>query len=58
MIDSLSIDNCVGGRLSWSYAGFDYLSKGLFKTSVLCDIENEIIVESKKVSMKERKMRQ
>ena len=52
---SLSLQNCIGGKMSWGYAEFDYLSDNVFTISILCDFENEMMFGAKRIAIKHKK---
>ena len=49
---ALSLENCVGGKITWGYAELDYSSDHMFCISILFDYENEMMLRAKKMKIK------
>ena len=51
-IDIESFEKCILGRLRWGYHEFKLTEAKTLQLSILCDIENELLFEFKKVVLK------
>lgn len=58
-VEISSFDLCVLGKLTWGYHEFRLTERNTLQLAILCDMENELLFEFKRISMKtERRWKQ
>ena len=52
-IDIATFKHCILGKLLWGYHEFELIGPRTLRLSILCDIENEMFFEFKKIKLRE-----